>query len=139
MPDPTGPLNHEDIHIETLSIVPTSDYSTNYTETGLVGAGRTLGILYSYTGRRLEKAVGRVAHRAGLGPHATYLKIQQLLRTEWKTDNYTSTYLTYYSFPSDLTLSLWLLTSFLGSLICKLSFKLFNYTKYASLNPSLLY
>ena len=91
MPGPTGSLNREDIRIETLSIVPTSDYSTNYTETGLVGAGRTLGILYSYTGRRLEKAVGRVAHRAGLGPHATHLKIQQLLRTEWKTDNYTST------------------------------------------------
>ena len=87
IPANPSPPNHEDAFIETLSIVPTSDLSTNYTETGLIGAGRTLGIFYSYAGRRLERVVGKVAHKAGYGPQATYLKIQELLRTEWKVDD----------------------------------------------------
>ena len=77
----------EDNCTETFSIVPTTELSTNYTETGLIGPGRTLGIFYSYAGRRLERVVGKVAHKAGYGPQATYLKIQELLRTEWKVDD----------------------------------------------------
>ena len=92
MPTLTDPLNYnEEACTETFSIVPTSDFSTNYTETGLVGTGRTLGILYIHVGRRLEKAVSRVAHKAGLGPHATFLRMQELFRTEWKTDDNKST------------------------------------------------
>ena len=86
MSTPTYPLNDEDIRIETLSIVPTSDFSTNYTESGIIGAGRTLGIFYSSAGRKFERAVGRVAHKAGFGPQATYSKIQDLVRIDWKTD-----------------------------------------------------
>ena len=87
IPADPSPLNREDVCIEALSIVPASDLSTKYTETGLIGAGRTIGILYSSAGRRLERVVGNVAHKAGYGPQATYLKIQELIRTEWKVDD----------------------------------------------------
>ena len=86
IPADPSPLNREDVCIEALSIVPASDLSTRYTETSLIGAGRTIGILYSSAGRRLERVVGNVAHKAGYGPQATYLKIQELIRTEWKVE-----------------------------------------------------
>ena len=102
IPTDSSPLNDEDvpIHVETFSIAHTSELSTNYTETGLIGTGRTLGILYSYAGRRLERAVGRVAHRAGLGPHATFIKMQELLQISWEEDEKTSTYLSFHPSPA---------------------------------------
>ena len=72
IPADPSPLNREDVCIEALSIVPASDLSTKYTETSLIGAGRTLGILYSYAGRRRERessAMSRI--RLGMGPWAT--------------------------------------------------------------------
>ena len=82
MPTAADPLYFEDNRTETFSIVPTTELSTNYTESGRIGPGRTLGIFYDYAGRRLERVVGRVAHKAGFGPQATYLKMQELLSTE---------------------------------------------------------
>ena len=52
----------------------------------LVGPGRVLGNLYSNAGRRLERVLGSAAHRAGLGPIATYEKITELCQAIWRTD-----------------------------------------------------
>ena len=68
-------------------------YSTNDTASNLPGPGRLLGNAYSYAGRRLERAVGAVVHKAGLGPNATYSKIQDLYGTEWRNDDKKSTLL----------------------------------------------
>ena len=71
---------------DTQSVTRTSLFSTNYTTSNNIGPGRVLGNFYSYTGRNLERVVGQVAHKAGFGPTATYEKIQQLYRTEWRND-----------------------------------------------------
>ncbi|KAH8116574.1 hypothetical protein DFH11DRAFT_1219359 [Phellopilus nigrolimitatus] len=51
--------------------------STNATDDNLPGAGRTLGLLYSFAGRHLEVQLGRLAERLGRGPRATALRIQK--------------------------------------------------------------
>lgn len=62
-------------------------HSTNSTASNLVGAGRILGSLYSSTGRRLEKSMGNIAHKAGLGPEAIYQRISTLDVEDWKRDS----------------------------------------------------
>ena len=75
----------EDIYGDTKSVSSsTSLFSTNYTMSNLVGAGRVLGNFYSFAGRRLERTVGTIAHRAGFGPSATYEKIRQAYHTSWR-------------------------------------------------------
>ena len=127
MPTAADPLYLEDNRTETFSIVPTTELSTNYTESGLIGPGRTLGIFYDYAGRRLERVVGRVAHKAGFGPQATYLKMQELLSTEWKVDDNKSNTLLLLPPPIQLISH----SPFLESLFCKLCFTLLDYMKYA--------
>ena len=61
--------------------------STNDTASNLPGPGRLLGNVYSYAGRRLERAVGIVAHKSGFGPNATYQKMQELMQAGWKDDH----------------------------------------------------
>ncbi|KLO10097.1 hypothetical protein SCHPADRAFT_535649 [Schizopora paradoxa] len=53
-----------------LSVASYSTWSTNMTMSNLVGAGRTLGNLYSSAGRRLEKGVLQLLARTGRGPDA---------------------------------------------------------------------
>ena len=67
-------------------------FSTNYTMSNNIGTGRVLGNLYSYAGRRLEKTIGLLAHRAGLGPNTTYEKIQAIYDSDEsrKLDTYAS-------------------------------------------------
>lgn len=49
--------------------------STNDTASNLPGPGRTLDRFYQYAGRKLERAIGQIAHRAGFdGPYAEDLK-----------------------------------------------------------------
>lgn len=43
-------------------------YSTNDTMSNNVGAGRVLGNFYGKAGKRLERVLGGIAHRAGFGP-----------------------------------------------------------------------
>ena len=75
----------EDIYGDTKSVSSsTSLFSTNYTMSNLVGAGRVLGNFYSFAGRRLERTVGTIAHTAGFGPSATYEKIRQTYHTSWR-------------------------------------------------------
>ena len=119
------PLDRKGAGTETFSLTFTSNYSTNYTQTGLIGTGRALGILYSYAGRRLERVVGRVAHKAGLGPHAMYSKIQELIGTEWRNNDRKS------EPPSKLCTRIRIIIdSLLESVLRKLCFTLFDYTKY---------
>ena len=75
----------DDVYGDTTTISSrTSLFSTNYTMSNLVGAGRVLGNFYSFAGRRLERTVGTIAHRAGFGPSATFEKIRQMYYTSWR-------------------------------------------------------
>ncbi|KLO14325.1 hypothetical protein SCHPADRAFT_318869 [Schizopora paradoxa] len=62
----------EDLHRDqsTISYSYFSTYSTNYTMSNLVGPGRLLGNLYSKAGSSLERRLGKLAYRAGIGGHA---------------------------------------------------------------------
>ena len=71
--------------------------STNDTASNLPGPGRLLGNAYSYAGRRLERAVGVVAHKAGFGPNAVYQKIQELNKIGWRNDEKKRT--SFFTFP----------------------------------------
>ena len=85
-----GPNND---NIDIQSVTNSSLYSTNYTMSNLVGQGRVLGNLYSYTGRNLEIFSSRAAHKAGFGPTATYEKIEQLYRSGWTYSGSTSEFI----------------------------------------------
>lgn len=61
-------------------------HSTNSTASNLVGPGRVLGNFLSFTGKRLERTLGDMAHRAGFGPDAVFDKICALIRADWKKD-----------------------------------------------------
>ena len=71
-------------HADNLSIVST--FSTNYTMSNLIGAGRTLGLLYSRAGRAFEKSAAFVAEKAGYGPQAIYNKLLVSTRTSTKDE-----------------------------------------------------
>ena len=71
--------------------------STNDTASNLPGPGRLLGNAYSYAGRRLERVVGVVAHKAGFGPNAVYQKIQELNKIGWRNDEKKRT--SFFTFP----------------------------------------
>lgn len=62
-------------------------HSTNSTVSNLVGTGQVLGNVYSYTGKRLERALGDIAHRVGFGPEAIYVKICSLGWEDWIRDD----------------------------------------------------
>ena len=62
-----------------------STFSTNYTMSNLIGAGRTLGNLYSSAGKKIEHTLNRAAHRAGYGPDAIYQKLLNLRFKTWVT------------------------------------------------------
>ena len=71
---------------DVLTITNTSVFSTNYTMSNLPGAGRVLGNFYSFAGRQLEKTIGIVAHKAGLGPAAAYKRIRNLSCEHWRAN-----------------------------------------------------
>lgn len=61
-----------------------SSISSGATMSDLPGAGRLLGNLYSYLGRRLENAIGMTAERMGYGPRVVAERIRRrtsLIRT----------------------------------------------------------
>lgn len=49
--------------------------SSSLTASNLVGAGRTLGNLYGYLGRRLERALSQFMLKRGFGPSGTAARI----------------------------------------------------------------
>lgn len=53
-----------------------SSQSTNMTEDGLPGAGRTIGLFYSAAGKLLEGKLRSTAERFGRGPHLTAVRIK---------------------------------------------------------------
>lgn len=84
----THPLGYRTIH-ETLSDdnLSISTYSTNATAPNLPGTGRVLGNLYESSGKRLERALGDIARKAGFGPEAVYEKIVVLSQGDWTNDD----------------------------------------------------
>lgn len=82
------PLGHNTIYhgasLDDISSI--FSYSTNSTASNLPGPGRVLGNFYSSTGKRLERTLGDLAHKAGFGPEAIYQQISTLYREDWKTD-----------------------------------------------------
>ncbi|KLO10504.1 hypothetical protein SCHPADRAFT_514933 [Schizopora paradoxa] len=74
-PSPTSLI--DDFRRDDATYSYASTWSTNYTTSNLVGAGRILGNLYSRAGSSLEKRLGRIAYRAGIGSQAqTVAKLQ---------------------------------------------------------------
>ncbi|KLO10096.1 hypothetical protein SCHPADRAFT_535721 [Schizopora paradoxa] len=61
-----------------LSVATYSIWSTNMTMSNLVGAGRTLGNLYSFAGRRLERGILRLLARTWFGPDACADRLEYL-------------------------------------------------------------
>lgn len=51
-------------------ITRTASYDSDATADNLPGAGRSLGLLFGFLGRRLESAVGRFMANRGHGPNA---------------------------------------------------------------------
>ena len=68
------------------SVTRTSVFPMNHTMNNLVRTGRVLGRLGSSVERHVERALGVAEHKAGFGPAATYEKIEELYRTNWKGD-----------------------------------------------------
>ncbi|KLO14319.1 hypothetical protein SCHPADRAFT_996667 [Schizopora paradoxa] len=60
-----------------------STFSTNYTASNLVGAGRILGKMLSRSGTSLERYLGKLAYRAGLG---SYAKAEESLKLAGPVD-----------------------------------------------------
>lgn len=78
------------MRLKTLSLTsPTtaSKEKTNSTTSNLIGPGRVLGNFYSSAGKRLERALGDIAHKAGFGLEAIYQKILNLCLEDWRTNN----------------------------------------------------
>ncbi|THG97944.1 hypothetical protein EW145_g7508 [Phellinidium pouzarii] len=59
------------------SYIACSVASSNETADDLPGAGRTLGKLYNYAGRILERQLGSIAEHLGHGPCATAVRIRR--------------------------------------------------------------
>lgn len=65
---------HSDaVPIRRYSMV--SSHSTNSTASDLPGPGRTLDKFLGILGRKLEDSVARIAHKVGLGPLATQVRL----------------------------------------------------------------
>lgn len=83
----TRTLGYRAIHgAPTDDNLSVSGHSTNSTVSNLVGTGRVIGNVYNFAGKRLERRLGDVAHRAGFSPEAVYEKICSLYREDWKMD-----------------------------------------------------
>lgn len=61
-----------------------STISSNATDDNLVGPGRTLGLLFSFLGHKIEAHLSHVALRQGLGPNAAFDRIQSRMEVEQK-------------------------------------------------------
>lgn len=61
-------LDH--VYTQVEAMLSVSSVSTMATADDLPGAGRTLGKLFSFLGRRLEAAMNRFMERRGYGPQA---------------------------------------------------------------------
>ena len=77
---------------DAQSISPSSAslFATNYTISTFAGPGRAVGNLCVSVGRHVGRTVGTVTHKAGLGHNATYERIQELCRTNWRADENSS-------------------------------------------------
>lgn len=79
------PLGHDTIYGASSDDTPSIlSHSTNSTASNLPGPGRVLGNFYRVTGRRLERTLGDLAHKAGFGPEAIYQQISTLYLEDWK-------------------------------------------------------
>lgn len=76
--------HREDMRSDTDSS-SASTFSTNYTMSGIVGAGLTVGKLYSLVGRKIENVLGYSAYKAGYGPLAVFEKMM-ILRNQAPED-----------------------------------------------------
>lgn len=76
-PDNTNPCLSpilDEIQREDITYTYKSTWSTNYTMSNLEGAGRILGKLYSRTGLALERSLGSLAYRAGIGSYVKLIR-----------------------------------------------------------------
>ena len=82
-------LSVDEFKGDALSVTSTSYFSSNYTESNLPGAGRVLGLAYDSAGRRLERAIGKVAQKVGYRPrpYAVYQEVvNEMSQAGWMND-----------------------------------------------------
>lgn len=117
------------IEDDKVSVSSQFTFSTNYTMSNLAGPGRVLGNLYSFTGRRLEKTLADIAHRAGFGPEAIFQKIRDLYSENWKRDTRKgeTPFLICIVYSSSALACIG--TFVIASVLHKLSFRLLEHTK----------
>lgn len=82
-------LRRDDASALTYSYFSTD--STNQTKSNLVGTGRLIGKFYSWAGSSLERRLGRIALRAGIGRYAKAVIVMRkeakdLTNTLWSTN-----------------------------------------------------
>lgn len=68
--------------LEPAANVSSSTISTNATADGLVGPGRTLGLLLHFIGRRIESRLNRIALSRGHGPEAAVDRMKKRIWAE---------------------------------------------------------
>ncbi|KAH8116687.1 hypothetical protein DFH11DRAFT_1124127 [Phellopilus nigrolimitatus] len=73
----------DDIYLSAESEQSSTSLSTTATADNLPGAGRVLGNVYSFFGRRLEVAASKFMARRGYGPHAATERIDTLRSGFW--------------------------------------------------------
>ena len=64
---------------DSISLVSQSSISTTATAPNLVGAGRTVGLVYDKAGSWLQRRINWWATRRGYGPHETAKAIRLIL------------------------------------------------------------
>ena len=87
-------MNIVDVNEDT-EVASCLRYSSNYTESDLIGTGRVLGNVYSYVGWLLERVIRFAFGLLGIRPRpdVVYQEIQELYHAEWVTDEEKSMYL----------------------------------------------
>lgn len=65
------------VYVQQFCLASSSTISTNATCSDNPGPGRVLDNLFQFLGRKLELAVGKLAHKAGYGPDALSKKLAE--------------------------------------------------------------
>lgn len=68
----------EDVDVNDSSGSDTIADSSFMTLSNNPGAGRTIGLAFSFVGRNIERCLGNLADRAGFGPVAVYLDLERI-------------------------------------------------------------
>ncbi|EJD06318.1 uncharacterized protein FOMMEDRAFT_151551 [Fomitiporia mediterranea MF3/22] len=89
-----------EVYLSTRAAQSVDSISSTATADSLDGAGRTLGKLYTYLGRRLENALNKCMARIGCGPEACKRRLMKKRSTCMHCDWFSSNLVGYIPFPN---------------------------------------